>query len=129
MIALDLMGAGAGLATQTIMVRIRNIDTALLKKSIAGSTPCAKCGFVGPAPEWANALATAIALADTFPSAALTAAMPIAKQQLREIGITADLSTTKTAPGAWSPGDVTVGAVLGILMAIAARWGYRRLKG
>jgi hypothetical protein len=129
MIALDLMGAGEGLASQTILLRIRKIDTPRLKAALAAD-PCEKCGNRPAAPIWNAAVAPALAVVDQFPKLALDMALPIANKQLAGMGIEADLSASDAPPPARARGEtakaIVLGAALGIGVAIGARAIYNR---
>ena len=113
---LDLIGAGEGLAAYTIMLRIRRIDTAKL---------AAKVG--------SGAIPGAVSMVDAAPEFALAAGLPVVKAQLEKIGITADVSTTKTAPKATDTREVFVtfglGAVVGAVLTLTAHLLYSLLKG
>lgn len=120
MIGLDLIGAGEGLASQTIMVRVKRIDADKLRESVAGKKL------------WGGVIPMAISAMDSVPEYALGAVLPVAKAQLADIGITADLSTTKSPPSPNAPHEglilLSVGAVLGAALAFIGRAVYARMK-
>jgi hypothetical protein len=120
MIGLDLLGAGEGLSTQAIVVRVRNIDPAKLRAAVKA----------GP---WGAALAPAVSVVDQFPKLALDLALPIATQELKKIGITAELAASDNPPPPRPPAEtkaaITVGAVLGVLLSLGGLWVYHRLHG
>lgn len=118
MIGLDLLGAGEGLATQTILLRVRSIDTEKLREKL-------KAG------RWGALLAPSLAIVDQFPRKAIDLALPLARQQLQEIGVTADLAATDAPPPPRAPAEtgvaLAVGGVLGVLSTLLGRWVYARL--
>ena len=105
-LGLDILGAGEGLASKYIVLRVRSIDTAKLKAKVGGAA-----GAVLPA---------ALAIADAFPDQALEMALPFAKKQLVEMGITAEMSTMNAPPPPGPPtkpllvGGVLVGVGLSV---------------
>lgn len=110
MLGLDVIGAGESLAPYTIMVHVRSIDTAKLRKGITDKP-------------WGAALPGAIQMVDAAPELALEVALPIVKTQLENIGITADITTTKSPPKGKAPGHemeavLGLGVVAGITLAI-----------
>jgi hypothetical protein len=113
MLGLDLIGAGESLAAYTIMVRVKSIDPAKLRQTIADKAT------------WGGAIPGVISMVDSAPEMALGVALPVLKGQLEKIGITADLSTTQKPPKAAPRGEVFVtlgvGAVLGIVLALGGR--------
>ncbi len=138
MLALDLLGAGEGLATQAIILHVRSIDTGKLKSAITKTDPCDKCGYEPSAPKWGVALSPAVALVDWQPRIALDTALPVVKQQLARLGIDADVYTapappsgTKGLPTVRDPKATkeafVVGAVIGVILAFGGRWAYHRI--
>lgn len=113
-----VVGAGEGLSTQTIMVRIKKIDPEKLKHGLGDKA-------------WGGALGPALAVVDQFPQAVLDIAVPQAKNYLDSIGITADVTLTNSPPPprapAEAPAALGVGVALGAVLAILGAWGYRRL--
>lgn len=119
MLALDLLGAGEGLATQAVVVRVRQIDPEKLRRSL-------KAGA------WGAILAPALAVVDQFPRQAVDLALPVAKRQLAEIGVVADLSATDAPPPPRAPAEtgvaMAVGGVIGIALTLLGRWVYARFR-
>lgn len=119
MLGLDLIGAGEGLAAYTIMLRIRSIDTNKLRQAITTKA-------------WGGAIPGAVFMVDSAPEIALATALPVVKGQLAQLGVTADLSTTKTPPKASDPREVLVtlglGAAIGVFLTLSGRLLYNLVK-
>lgn len=119
MLGIDLIGAGAGLSTQTIQVRVRDVNVAKLQQAI-GTKP------------WGLVISPALGLVDQFPQQALDMLMPIARQQLGELGITADISATNSPPPPRPPAEakkaLVIGTIMGAVLAVFARWAYHRVN-
>jgi hypothetical protein len=112
-----LLGAGEGLSTQTILLRVRSIDVSKFRAAI-------NKGAYGAVVE------PALAVVDQFPKLAVDLALPLVKQKLEALGITADLSVTNAPPPPRAPAETKtaffIGGVLGALLAIAGAFGYSR---
>lgn len=111
MLGLDIIGAGESLAPYTIMVHVRSVDPAKLRTGITDKS-------------WGAAIPGAIQMVDSAPELALEVVLPIVKMELQQIGITADITTTKSPPKGKPPGHemevvLGLGAVFGIALAIA----------
>jgi hypothetical protein len=116
---LDLIGAGENLAPYTIMLRIRSIDTAKLRLAITDKP-------------WGSAIPGIVSMVDTSPEFALATGLPIVKGQLEKIGVTVDLSTTRTPGKAISSREVFVvlglGAAIGVALTLTGRLLYNLVK-
>lgn len=116
---LDVIGAGESLAPYTILVRVRKVDPAKLRAVITDKP-------------WGAAIPGAIQMADSAPELALEVVLPIIKTELETIGITADLSKTKTPPKGSSSHEMEivfgVGAVLGVVLALFGKTLYSLIK-
>lgn len=119
MIGLDLIGAGEGLGSQTIQIRVTKLDPVKLR-AMAGE-------------KWGGLIEPVLPIIDENPEMVLKGLFPVVKMELEKKGITADLSTVKTAsaprPGHEVRNMIGVGAVFGALVAfLGARMYYRRSK-
>lgn len=114
---LDYLGAGEGLATQSIVVRVRSIDVPKLRSAVSAGS-------------YGALIEPALTAVDHFPALAIDLTLPIAKQQLEKIGITADLSVANTPPPSRPPSEAKVafliGTGAGIILAIGGRFLYNR---
>lgn len=117
MLGLDLIGAGESLAPYTIMVRVRSVDPVKLRQTVVDS-----------APSWGATIPGAVQVVDSAPELALEIALPVLQNELRKIGIMADLTKTKTPPKGGSSHEMEivlgVGAALGIALALFGKTLY-----
>lgn len=115
MLGLDLIGAGESLASYTIMLKIKSIDTAKLRAAITEKS-------------WGGAIPGAISMVDSAPELALEVALPIAKSQLEKAGIMADLSTTQKPPKGKTSHEMLLvlgfGTAVGVVLALLGRTLY-----
>ena len=107
---LDIIGAGQGLAPYTIMVHVRSIDSEKLRRGVTDKP-------------WGAALPGAVQMVDSAPELALEVVLPIVRTQLERIGVTADITTTKSPPKGKAPGHemeavLALGAAAGIALTV-----------
>ena len=116
---LILIGAGEGLATQQITIRVRRIDVEKLRTAIGAGT-------------WGGVLAPVMSIVDQAPKLAIDMALPIAKQQLDKLGVTADLAVADPPlpPRARSEAvpAFLVGTFVGVLLLFGGQALYHRLQ-
>lgn len=118
-IALDIMGAGENLASQAIVVRIRSVDVEKLRKAL-------DVGAAGVA------LAPAVAIVDKMPKLAIDMALPVLREELRKMGIEAEVWGAEAPPPPRAASEAlpaaAVGAAAGAGLALVGRWVYTRLR-
>ena len=117
---LDIIGAGESLAPYTIMVHVRKVDPAKLRATITDKP-------------WGAAIPGAIQMVDSAPELALEVVLPIVKTQLEQIGITADITKTTSAPkgsvGHEMEAVLGLGALVGFTLAIVGGSLYYLITG
>lgn len=122
MLALDMLGAGEGLSTQAIIVRVKKVDAPKLRKSLEAGA-------------WGAAISPALAVVDQFPQLAIDIALPIATKQLEGMGITADLTSSNNPPPPRPPAEsrnalifgAAAGLALGALLSLGGTGLYHLL--
>jgi len=108
-VSLDFLGAGEGLATKYITLRVRRIDVEKLKKKLGGTTGAGA--------------GAAIPLVDTLPEIALRTALPfVAQKAADDYGVDMEWQVTDAPPGQGSlkSGGFGEGAIAGAGAAAAA---------
>lgn len=97
--SLDVLGAGDGLKTQYVVLRVRDVDIPRLR-SAAG--------------KWGGLAAGVVALSDSAPAVLLKAAAPIAQKKLKaDYGIDAEIAVTDAPPPPRSVSEFFPGAAVG----------------
>ncbi len=119
MFGIDIIGAGESLAPYTVMLRIKSVDPAKLKETASASS-------------WAAAIPGAVQMMDAAPELALEIALPIVQKEMEKIGITADITKTKTPPKGSTSYEMLVvlglGTVGGVVLALFGKTLYNLIK-
>ena len=114
---LDFIGAGEGLGTKFVTLRVKRIDADKLRQKLGGMT--------------AQAIPVVLPLIEQAPEAALRAAMPFATQKaLTDYGVELEyqISDAPPRPGEVAPSKFGAGLVTGCGLMAAALWAWARVK-
>ena len=114
-VGLDILGAGEGLASQYIVIRVRKIDTAKLKARVGGTA--------------GSMLPSMLAVVDSFPAQALEIAIPFVKKEMLGAGIDAEVTATTAPPPPAPPTKplLALGVALGGGLVVGGFYLYRWL--
>lgn len=116
MIGLDVMGAGEGIASQAVVLRVRSIDVAKLKK---------KAGLGGAE---SAGLAAGLAAADRFPRLAVDTALPYVRKLLSDYGVDAEVHATDAPPPPRPPSETRAAFLLGFALPFVGYGVYRLFR-
>lgn len=112
--SLDVLGAGEGLGTKNIVLRVKSIDTDRLRQKLGGMSGAA--------------IPAALPLIDQAPEIALRTALPLAAKKARDdYGVDLEWDVRDATPGTLgkSSSGFGAGVMVGIICGVAATFAWK----